>query len=104
MSARSAVAAALLPAQYHNPLSLAFLPPPPGPPSLVSPVAVSARHSLPGLTGHMGVDTRANSPLAALQVLEETPSPLLDQTLRDKLTGAAVALGKSSKYRCVQQL
>lgn len=33
------------------------------------------------------------------KVLEESPSPLVDEELRAKLTGAAVALGQASKYR-----
>jgi urea carboxylase len=32
-------------------------------------------------------------------VLEETPSPLLDDALRSELTAAAVRLGSASKYR-----
>ncbi len=32
-------------------------------------------------------------------MLEETPSPLLDEELRGALTGAAVALGAAAKYR-----
>jgi acetyl/propionyl-CoA carboxylase alpha subunit len=33
------------------------------------------------------------------KVLEESPSPLLDEPLREALTGAAVALGKATNYR-----
>lgn len=32
-------------------------------------------------------------------MLEETPSPLLDEALRSALTSAAVALGRASAYR-----
>ena len=32
-------------------------------------------------------------------MLEETPSPLLDEPLREALTGAAVRLGEAAKYR-----
>lgn len=34
-----------------------------------------------------------------LQVLEETPSPLLDDTHRNELAAAAVRLGEAAKYR-----
>lgn len=34
-----------------------------------------------------------------IQVLEETPSPLLSDALREELAAAAVRLGEAAKYR-----
>jgi acetyl/propionyl-CoA carboxylase alpha subunit len=38
-------------------------------------------------------------PLTLLQVLEETPSPLLDDAHRNELAAAAVRLGAAAAYR-----
>lgn len=43
--------------------------------------------------------TSSSSCVPLLKVLEETPSPLLDEAMRTALTTAAVALGRASGYR-----
>ncbi len=53
----------------------------------------------PALPCKLHHSKRPSYPLSYPQVLEETPSPLLDEALRSSLTSAAVALGRASAYR-----